>query len=523
MSICSLYNVVKKSSVIILCVICFVLQTTAQLSHEKIDQLITDPAIKYPKAVKQFYAINGYKFCWLGTTTNNLQQLFIYIQQSPSLGLKQQDYQSDIFNGNEKLNTLNTERDSLLTEIKCTDAAIHFFNDVMMGNSAVLPSYNGLHYFPDCFNVPELIIEAINTNQFSLLLTGIEPKTNIYALAKERLVFFNQMINSSSFKDAVVISNKVSNTNKVLIIRLYQLGCLDSDTIFSITNAALITAIKKAQSLFGLLQDGQLRSTVLQAFNVPLAKRQLELQHTLNTTRWLNCIQRNSNSIVIVNIPSATFHLYQYEKIIIASRVIVGKKTTPTPTLCSEINEVIIYPYWNVPYKIATKELLPIIKRNRSYLMDNNFQVLDSRGVILNPATINWQALSAGYFPYQIRQSTGCDNSLGLIKLNFYNPFSVYLHDTPGKLLFSMNKRFFSHGCMRLQKAMEVANYILKDNAIAIDTITQKGCIKNQAPIIVPATEAVPVFVLYNTAWINETGSISFYDDVYNKFAATKQ
>jgi len=181
-----------------------------------------------------------------------------------------------------------------------------------------------------------------------------------------------------------------------------------------------------------------------------------------------------------------------------------------------------LYPYWNVPNNIATQELLPKIKRDPDYLDENNYQVLNKQARVMNPYEINWQALSRNYFPYILRQSTGCDNSLGLIKLNFYNPFTVYLHDTPAKSLFDQNQRYFSHGCMRLQKAVEVAHYILRDNTIAIDTLTEKGCLKNQSPIIVPATEIIPVFVLYHTAWIDSAARVKFYRDVYNKFSALK-
>ncbi|HNF03367.1 MAG TPA: L,D-transpeptidase family protein, partial [Ferruginibacter sp.] len=259
-----------------------------------------------------------------------------------------------------------------------------------------------------------------------------------------------------------------------------------------------------------------LRSTTLQALNVPLRQRVGELESALNAMRWLHCIKQEQH-VAIVNLPSASLLLYEHGNLVLTSRLIVGKQSTPTPTLSSTITEVILYPYWNVPYKIATRELLPIIKRNRGYLAANNYQVLNSSGKVVNPENINWHSLGPSNFPYTIRQSTGCDNALGLVKLNFYNPFSVYLHDTPNKFLFSMNKRYFSHGCMRLEKAMELGRYIMRGNTLALDTLSEKGCLRNQAPITVPATEKIPVFVLYHTAWINAGGELRFYEDVYRK------
>lgn len=137
--------------------------------------------------------------------------------------------------------------------------------------------------------------------------------------------------------------------------------------------------------------------------------------------------------------------------------------------------------------------------------------------IIVDPGAIDWHSLSPSDFPYILRQSTGCDNSLGIVKLNFYSPYDVYLHDTPWKILFSFNRRYFSHGCMRVEKAIELAHFLLKENTIAIDTLEEKGCVRNQAPLPIPITKPIPVFVLYNTAWIDSAGVVQFNEDVYRK------
>jgi murein L,D-transpeptidase YcbB/YkuD len=209
--------------------------------------------------------------------------------------------------------------------------------------------------------------------------------------------------------------------------------------------------------------------------------------------------------------------VFENNERLMSSRVITGKKTTPTPTLTSVIGEVILYPYWVVPYKIATMEILPRVKRDISYLERFHFQVIDSRGRLEDPKKIRWQSLSSYNFPYTLRQATGCDNSLGLVKFDFQNPFSVYLHDTPARELFEMNRRFFSHGCMRVEKPVELARLLLDNNKQAIDTLTEKGCLFNLKPINVPAEKKASLAVLYSTAWFDETGEIVFYEDVYGK------
>ncbi|MES1213948.1 MAG: L,D-transpeptidase family protein [Bacteroidota bacterium] len=151
------------------------------------------------------------------------------------------------------------------------------------------------------------------------------------------------------------------------------------------------------------------------------------------------------------------------------------------------------------------------------------FQVLNKSGKLVDPYSVDWQQYSTKNFPYLIRQSTGCDNSLGLLKLNFYSPYGVYLHDTPMKSLFMFNKRYFSHGCMRMEDPFKLGHLVLKNNPVAIDTLTEKGCLRNQSPVVVPADVQMPVVVWYNPAGTDSTGNVIFYEDVYKKFPWMKK
>lgn len=516
----------RRQPVFIALAILFPFFLSAQSVAGKLKEFINTvsfTAIQYPKEIREFYNLNGYTYSWLEKQNNsNLQLLLKNIQVSDLLGLEAQDYQPELFKTYTSTAFASAnETDSLWAELKFTDAAIHYLHDVMMGNRPEPVSYDGLKYTPDCYNIASLLNSYLSLNRFALLFDELEPKQAAYLALKSTLNRFQKAMTSAGFKDAYVTASKTVSNNKPLLTRLYQLGFLNSDTV-SLNEAATKSKLKEAQKIFSLLSDGELRSTIIQALNIPLHIRVAELKSALNSIRWLHCIKQEKH-VVIVNIPSASLLLYEHGKVVMESRIIVGKRSTPTPTLSSTITEVILYPYWNVPYKIATKELLPAIKRNPGYINANNYQVLNSNGKVVDPYKINWRALSPGNFPYTIRQSTGCDNALGLIKLNFYNPFSVYLHDTPGKSLFGLNKRYFSHGCMRLEKAMELGRYILKENAIALDTLTEKGCLKNQAPIVVPASEKIPVFVLYHTAWIDAAATVRFYEDVYNKRAMEKK
>jgi murein L,D-transpeptidase YcbB/YkuD len=399
-------------------------------------------------------------------------------------------------------------------ETGLTDAVLHFLLDVATGAKPYF-AYDGLNLSPDYSRFMKLINDAVERNGFANILQELEPSGPDYQNAKARMCQFQNAIDVPNFKDVLVTSSRADSSNKALLSRLQQLGIIDSIPK-KISGKEISEKIKATQRMFNLMADGILRNTLRDEMNIPLLYRIQELKMTLNTIRWFTATTASS-TIVIVNIPTANLLVYDKGKVIMESRVIVGKISTPTSTLSSRITEVILYPYWVVPKKIATSELLPIIQRNIGYLDDNAIQVINLDGKVVNPFSINWKELSPSYFPYVLRQSTGCDNSLGLVKLNFYNPFTTYLHDTPWKSLFQFKKRYFSHGCVRVEKAIELARLLLRDNQVAIDTVTEKGCLRNQSPITIQAGNAVPVFVLYQTAWVDSSGTVGFQQDVYKR------
>ncbi len=494
----------------------------AEVKTDELQQLLADRSmlqssnIRFQKEVRNFYNYFHYKLAWINPGSSSaLNSLFVSFTSSKNLGLAEKDYQFKfIVDFKTGFLHLNNSRDSMLVDIKITDAAIHFFSDIVDGNTKPVFGYNGLNYNPDCHNIALLLADHLNANKLTFLLKDIEPAFEEYKAFKNKIIEFNARISDPDFKEVKIKSQKINIDNKAFFIKLHQLGFLDS--VNQILSAEeLKKKIKKVQRLFSLMDDGVIRSTVIDEMNVPLATRIKQLNLSINYVRWLQCCTQNKSSVVL-NIPSANLLVYQHGVITLESKVIVGKSSTHTPTLNSVINEVILYPYWQVPHKIAAKELLPLIKRNVNYFDEGNYDVLNQEGKRVNPKNVNWYSLSASYFPYTLRQSTGCDNSLGIVKFNFENPFSVYLHDTPVKGLFDMNKRYFSHGCMRVEKAIELAHLILKNNAVAIDTLTEKGCLLNQSPITVHADEPMQLFVIYTTAWYYE-GEVKFFEDVYDK------
>lgn len=237
------------------------------------------------------------------------------------------------------------------------------------------------------------------------------------------------------------------------------------------------------------------------------------IHESLNAFRW---IQRfTDSSFAIVNIPSTELFVNNQEgSEVLRMRVIVGSKTHQTPAFATYTPEIITYPYWNVPRSIAVNEILPKVKRNVGYLARNNMQVIGSNGRALNPAQINWSSYGASNFPYRFRQSTGCDNALGVVKFNLESPYAIYMHDTNARGLFERSYRWLSHGCIRLQNPTELANLILNEPIFDQEYLNQ--CLIGAKPGSIRLAKPFPVFILYLQADINAKGELRWNNDVYN-------
>jgi murein L,D-transpeptidase YcbB/YkuD len=198
------------------------------------------------------------------------------------------------------------------------------------------------------------------------------------------------------------------------------------------------------------------------------------------------------------------------------TRVIVGKPSWPTPIFDSAVTRVELNPYWNVPTSIARRELAPIIAGDPGYLASHDMKVLplSAHGPAVDPASVDWRRFGAS--GYRLRQDPGPQNPLGQVKFNIPSAFDVYLHDTPGKSSFERDMRALSHGCIRVQNAMELAARLLQaepgwsEQRLAAEVATGRN-------IQIPLTRPVPTAIVYLTAWVDPQGAVQFRPDLYGK------
>jgi len=233
----------------------------------------------------------------------------------------------------------------------------------------------------------------------------------------------------------------------------------------------------------------------------------------MNLERWRWAPRDLGERHVLVNVPTYTMQVVEGEKPVLAMRVIVGAPDTPTPLFSDKMTYVVFSPYWNIPEKILREETLPHLAEDPDYLARNNIEVVGTSGDLVDAAAVDWNDEDATR-GLRFRQAPGPENALGLVKFIFPNHFSVYLHDTPGDRLFNKDKRTLSHGCIRVEKPVALAEYVLRDktNWTEERIVAAMNAQQEQS---VTLKEPLPVHIGYWTAWVGEDGSVTFADDPY--------
>lgn len=286
---------------------------------------------------------------------------------------------------------------------------------------------------------------------------------------------------------------------------------------FMTFDSGLVRGVKAFQRRNGLKPDGIVGKNTLAALNAPIEDRIRQIKLNLERWRWLPRNQGNPH--IEVNIADFRLHVIEDDHSVLDMRVVVGKPFAQTPVFSAWMTYLVFSPFWSVPQSIAKDELLPEIRKNPDYLKENNMELLKGWGkneTVIDPADVDWNAVTPEHFPFHIRQRPGGDNPLGKVKFMMPNPFEVYLHDTSAPNLFSHTTRTFSHGCMRIDKPLALAEYLLQGapewTPEAITAAMNRG-VKQ----IVSLPRPVQVHVVYTTAWVDEKGRVQFRPDIYGR------
>lgn len=365
-------------------------------------------------------------------------------------------------------------------------------------------------------DVLRVLTELGKHNDPNAFLAAFESQNPHYQALKRMLAVYRSVTDSVSWPTIPMGANIEPGASDPRIPAIRNLLMLTGDHPGGgggeVYDPATVLAIRSFQMRHGLEALGLIGKQTIAALNVPPAERARQI--ALNMERWRWMPEDLGPHHFMVNLAGYELVEVEAESIVDRMDVVVGAVATQTPEFSEDMQYVEINPTWTVPYSIATKEMLPKLRRSpMAYAGD--FEVF-MNGKLTSWGGINWNAYGPGRFPFTFRQKPGPKNALGKVKFMLPNPHNIYLHDTPSKDKFLATARAFSHGCIRLSRPMDLAYRLVGEIAgwprQKIDAAFASG---KTTRVTLP--ERIPVHMIYATAFEGDGGSIEFRPDIYGR------
>ncbi|WP_276346200.1 L,D-transpeptidase family protein [Daejeonella sp. JGW-45] len=484
-----------------------------------INYMNNDPLLKeHTDWAKKFYRERGFKLGWFKNNeiVPQAKEMLSVINKADEEGLDPKKYQFKDFN-TMFANLEAAKRDSakfteIQKEIDVALSATYFVWASDYYRGVVIPRENEEIEWDVKRNKIKLhkaLMTVLKERESKYSYASFSPLHPDYARLKSALKTYRG-IQAAGGWPKVTVSPKLKEGQSASVVSALKkrLGLSSTDSIF---DAGTVDALKKFQSDQGLKPDGSLGAETVKLLNVPVEQRIKQI--VLNMERWRWIPKSFEPNYLIVNIPEFRLRVYEKGEERLAMNVIVGKTMNSTPVFSDKMENVVLAPYWNVPASIVREELGPKIASDPGYLSRSNMELIDSKGNQVSPSQVDWGSVTRENWKYTLRKKPGPRNDLGDVKFIFPNTNDIYLHDTPHDELFSQSKRNFSHGCVRVEKPLQLAEYLLRP--VGWDMSKIQSTIAEGKEKYVKLKQVLPVYLVYFTAWADENGNMHFRDDIY--------
>jgi murein L,D-transpeptidase YcbB/YkuD len=481
--------------------------------------------------LQKFYMARGFEPVWCGDEDHdyNIKLLMGYLKAAAEEGLDPRDYRVT-----PDVDSCSHLDDNLMAEfdVSLTNAFLKYSKDVSTGRLDPKQVDEEWYIKRVEFDPIASLEASLKSNKLQETLTNIQPQHEQYLLLREKLSKYKEIQRNRSWQfipPGRTLKPGVRDRYIPLIRRrlaseveggLYPRG---SDE--QVYDRDLMIAVQRFQKRHGLEMDGIIGPSTKQAMNMSVEWRIKQIETSMERWRWMP--RSLGDSYILVNVPGFEMNFIKNGQTILHMRTIAGRKDRTSPSFQSKITKIVFNPTWTVPTSIAIKDLLPQQMQDPNFLYKSHIDVFmknekgnrESSNAKYNPQDIDWSQFNEKYFPYLLVQKPGNHNSLGRIKFQTPNKFGIYLHDTPYRHFFDKRVRAFSSGCIRLEKPEQLAAMLLGNNLSptpesanrVVDLIDANETSRHDP------TEAVPVYVIYMTTWIDKDGRLQFRDDIYDR------
>ncbi|WP_305910086.1 L,D-transpeptidase family protein [Methylomarinum sp. Ch1-1] len=545
-----LMALIIRGKLLLICCLLISTQTLA-LSRPKIQQarLALDEAVQVVLAgtghpylsrpdfnilrqpLKELYFLAPYSLLWLKADDfeGHVPEVLKLLETAPESGLRMADYDVDrlkkewlALRGQKVVNA----DDLALFDTALSIATMRYLDDLQRGRIGEQSIRFGFKPSSDVETLVSLLIKAVQSRQIHQLAEWIEPDYKNYRQLKKALARYRALARQYRFP-TLLFQGSLREGDRdpqlpLLRRKLAVLGLLGEevheDSQGESYDRRLLMAVKHFQRLHGLTDDGVIGAKTLAALNTPLIERVRQIELALERMRWLPRLNKEQ-ALILVNIPAFRLCAYRPGNVLdhcdLSMKVVVGiASKNQTPVFMADLLYLEFRPYWNVPKNITAKEILPKVRENPDYLLKQNMELVQYFGKHAQPQAFSQASLTLlEDGKLKVRQRPGPKNALGLIKFIFPNRYSVYLHDTPAKKLFTYQRRDFSHGCIRVEQPKALAEFVLGSHQEWQAKHIGAAMLNDESQRVI-VNDSIAVLVFYSTAQVIGD-EVYFFDDIY--------
>ncbi len=513
-------------------------QELIRATVERIVDEASHPYLRWPSfpyyqdELESFYGPIDYGLAWFkdGRLTAPARDVIGALMAAGERGLDPEDY--DALRLDSLAVALDSDSDpppdlQALIDVAITVGLFRHISDLHIGRVNPANLNMGFNIEPKKYDLPALVRVAVAENRIGGLVAEVQPEFLQYELLEQALTTYRQLAEDPSLQPVPVVDAFKEGDIYAGLPQLRRLLIATGDLEASEVGPAgstryegeIVEAVKRFQARHGRTVDGIIGPATFESLNVPFEERVEQIELAMERMRWLPAL--SGTPFIAVNVPA--FELWALdpanERGVPAAnmRVVVGKSLDKqTPVFMEDMRWLEYRPYWNVPYSITARELLPHIRKDPAYLDQHDYEIVPRFGndVEALPATeANIEKLGSGQL--KLRQRPGPNNSLGLVKFIFPNNAAVYLHSTPATQLFARTRRDFSHGCIRVEDPVGLADWVMRNEPgdWSRDRIVE--AMNGGQPTRVVLEKPFPVIIFYTTVLAGPDGTVSFYDDIY--------
>lgn len=475
----------------------------------------------------QIYNTESINLLWShnGVISANANELIRLIQNAYQEGLDPEDYHNDAINkltsqiNNQPASQVIKELGDL--DVTLTDAFLLYARHMATGRIDNFTWYPKWPVSKRKVDLTDLLNQAATSGSVTKVIYSITPTYPGYIKLRDKLHDYQKIADAGGWAQipsGAVIKPGSSGHNVELLQKRLSLTDDYSHHLFAGNkfDQNLKEAVINFQKNHGLKETGMIDKATLQELNIPVEQVIKVIELNMDRLRWLPL--QIGNDYLLVNIPDFSLNVMENNQLVSTMPVIVGRKIHPSCVLSSTISYIEINPFWSVPNSIAGKEILPKLQQDSSYTLKEQINVYEGGydTAPIDPRDVDWNNVDAGDMPYKFRQIPGDKNALGHIKFVFPNLCGIYLHDTPTRNLFSRKRRDFSHGCIRVGKPLDLADFLLSDNS-KWDARRVESAVASGKRQIVASIKPVDVEIIYATAWVDDNNQLQFRSDIYNR------